>query len=176
MLRRCKNSGRNQVDTPAFPFSSDLNPVLQAANTTLELHRAENNAVRYVSMREFFLAYRQIAMTEDEVLVAVHVPLPNPSTKYFIHAYKQARRRTDDIGIVSAGLQVQLEAEKGQWRIASSCFSFGGMAPTTVMLPATQNELLGQRWTKSTIGRACQTALNELTLNDATPGGQPEYR
>ena len=169
----------NHFDDLVLDFSSDLNPVLQAANATLELRRMDNKTVRHVSMREFFRAYRQIAMTDDEVLVAVHIPLPKPAKNWFIHAYKQARRRTDDIGIVSAGLQVQLESvesEHGQWRIVSSCFSFGGMAPTTIMLTATQNELIGQFWTKSTIVKACRTALKELTLNDMTPGGQPEYR
>ncbi len=153
--------------------------MLQAANTELELHRADNNAIRYVSMREFFLGYRRVAMTDDEVLVAVHIPLPKPSAKSFLRAYKQARRRDDDIGIVSAGLQVQVEpteSKNDQWRIVSACFSFGGMASTTVMVNNTQKELIGQLWTKATIDKACQSALKELPLNEMTPGGQPEYR
>jgi xanthine dehydrogenase/oxidase len=162
-----------------FVISSDLNPVLQAANTELELHRAKNNAVRYVPMREFFLSYRRVAMKDDEVLVAVHIPLPKPSTKSFLRSYKQARRRDDDIGIVSAGLQVQLEptdSKNDQWRIVSACFSFGGMASTTVMANNTQKKLIGQLWTKSTINEACQSALKEMPLDEMTPGGQPEYR
>jgi len=132
-----------------------------------------------VPIREFFLNYRQVAMTDDEILVSVHIPLPKPSANWFIHAYRQARRRSDDISIVTAGLQVQLEniqSETNQWRIVSCCFSFGGMAPTTIMINTTQNELSGQLWTKATIAKACQTALKELPLNDMTPGGQPEYR
>ena len=118
-------------------------------------------------------------MTDDEILVAAYIPLPKSPNKSFLRAYKQARRRADDIGIVSAGLQVELEptdSENNQWRIVSACFSFGGMAPTTVMANNTQKELIGQLWTKSTIIKTCQSALKEIPLNDMTPGGQPEYR
>ena len=165
-----------------YPFSSDLNPVLQAADAVLELHRTETNAVRLVPLREFFLGYRRVAMTDDEILVNIHIPLPSStsSIKTFIHSYKQARRRDDDICIVSAGLQVQLEpvssGEKQQWRIVAALFSFGGMGPTTILAKNTQQELIGQLWTKATIAQACQLALKEMPLDEMTPGGQPEYR
>lgn len=130
-------------------------------------------------MHEFFLGYRQVAIADDEILVAVHIPLPKSSTNCFLRAYRQTRRRSDDISIVTAGLQVELEnvkSENDQWRIVSCCFSFGGVAPTTIMTKITQSELIGQLWTKSTITKACQATLKELPLNDMTPGGQPEYR
>ncbi len=161
-------------------FSSDVNPVLQAADAVLELHRTEANSIRLVPLREFFLGYRRIAMTDDEILVSVHIPLPSSSNKTFFRSYKQARRRDDDIGIVSAGLQVELETvdstDKQQWRIVSARFSFGGMGPTTIFAKNTQQELIGQLWTKKTINKACELALKEMPLDELTPGGQPEYR
>ena len=161
---------------------SDVNPVLQAAGAVLELHRAETDEIRLVPMNDFFLGYRRIAMTDDEVLVNVHIPLPSSSatSRTFVHAYKQARRRDDDIGIVSAGLQVQLESvntnDKQQWRIVCARFSFGGMGPTTILAKNTQQELTGQLWTRATIDKACGLALKEMPLDERTPGGQPEYR
>jgi xanthine dehydrogenase/oxidase len=140
------------------------------------------NSVRLVPLREFFLGYRRVAMTDDEILVNIHIPLPpsSSSIKTFLHSYKQARRRDDDIGIVSAGLQVQLEpvssSEKQQWRIVAALFSFGGMGPTTILAKNTQQELIGQLWTKATIAQACELALKEMPLDEMTPGGQPEYR
>jgi xanthine dehydrogenase/oxidase len=161
-------------------FSSDVNPVLQAADAVLELHRAETNSIRLVPLREFFLGYRRVAMTDDEVLVSVHIPLPSSPNKTYLRSYKQARRRDDDIGIVSAGLQVELESidstDKQQWRIVNVRFSFGGMGPTTILAKNTQQELIGQLWTKTTIGKACELALKEMPLDELTPGGQPEYR
>jgi xanthine dehydrogenase/oxidase len=163
-------------------FSSDVNPVLQAADAVLELHRTEANSIRLVPLREFFLGYRRVAMTDDEILVSVHIPLPSSSStnKTFLRSYKQARRRDDDIGIVSAGLQVELEPvnsiDKQQWRIVCARFSFGGMGPTTILTKNTQQEIIGQLWTKATITKACELALKEMPLNEFTPGGQPEYR
>ena len=156
--------------------------MLQAADAVLELHRAEANEIRLVPLKDFFLGYRRIAMTDDEVLVNVHIPLPSSTAtnRTFLRAYKQARRRDDDIGIVSAGLQVQLESvntnEKPQWRIVCARFSFGGMGPTTILAKQTQQELTGQLWTRSTIDKACDLTLKEMPLDERTPGGQPEYR
>jgi xanthine dehydrogenase/oxidase len=119
-------------------------------------------------------------MTDDEVLVSVHIPLPSSANKTFLRSYKQARRRDDDIGIVSAGFQVQLESidttDQQQWKIVSIHLSFGGMGPTTILVKSTEQQLTGQMWTKATINKACELALNEMPLNDLTPGGQPEYR
>lgn len=50
------------------------------------------------------------------------------------------------------------------------------MSSTTVMATNTQKELIGYLWTKTTINKACQLILNEMPMNDMTPGGQPEYR
>ncbi len=164
-----------------FFYSSDVNPVLQAADAILELHRTETNSIRLVPLGEFFLGYRRVAMTDDEILISIHIPLPSSSSnKTFLRSYKQARRRDDDIGIVSAGLQVQLESvnttDKQQWRIVAARFSFGGMGPTTILAKNTQQELIGQLWTKTTINKACELALKEMPLDEMTPGGQPEYR
>lgn len=57
-----------------------------------------------------------------------------PQNEYFL-GYKQARRRDDDIAIVNAGMRVAFRPDSiavEQLRLA-----FGGMAPTTVMAPAT---------------------------------------
>ena len=119
-------------------------------------------------------------MTDDEILVNVHIPLPSPTNKTYLRSYKQARRRDDDIGIVSAGLQVELESinstDQQQWRIVNVRFSFGGMGPTTISAKNTQQELIGQLWSKTTINQACELALKEMPLDELTPGGQPEYR
>ncbi|CAF3610866.1 unnamed protein product [Rotaria sp. Silwood1] len=163
-------------------FSSDLNPILQAANASLEFRRVSvDNAERHVLLRDFFLPNRRISMTDDEVLIAVHIPIPSSSSKSFLRSYKQARRRDDSSGIVSAGLHVKLEQVKnddndGEWRIISACFSFGGMASITTMAQQTQKELIGQVWKKTTINKACELMLAEFPLNEFTPGGQSEYR
>ena len=161
-------------------FSSDINPILHAASATLELHRTEANSARFVPIQDFFLSYRRVAMADDEILINIHIPLPSSNNKTFLRSYKQARRRDDDICIVSAGLRVELESinstDQQQWRIVYACFSFGGMGPTTISVKNTQQKLIGQLWTKATINKACEIAVKEMPLDELTPGGQPEYR
>jgi xanthine dehydrogenase iron-sulfur cluster and FAD-binding subunit A len=159
--------------------SSDINPVLLAADATLEFHCYNNDTARHMPLREFFLDHHHIAMKEDEVLIAIHIPLLEGSNQCFLRAYKQARRRDDSKGIVSAGLRVQLEQSNSvsdQWNIVSACFSFGGMSSKTIVATNTQQQLIGLSWTKETINQTCELLLKEMLLDELSPGGQPQYR
>jgi len=63
-----------------------------------------------------------------------------------VFAFKQARRREDDIAIVNTAMRVLLEkqANSTSWQIKDCSFSFGGMAPTTVMAVKTIKGLTGR--------------------------------
>ncbi|CAF3600082.1 unnamed protein product [Rotaria sp. Silwood1] len=174
-IRNVASLGGNIVT--ASPIS-DVNPILQAAGAILELHRADSDTARHVPLSDFFLGHHHVAMIDDEVLVAVHIPLPQTSSKCFLRSYKQACRRDDSKGIVSAGLRVQLEQSNSaddQWRIVSTCFSFGGMASATIIAKNTQQELVGLSWTRATMNKACELILKEMPLDELSPGGRPEY-
>lgn len=122
---------------------------------------------------------RHISIEKNEVLVGIHIPLPNSSNKYFLQSYKQARRRDDSKGIVSAGFQVELEQTNlndNQWKIISICFSFGGMASKTIIAKNTQQKLIGLFWTKETINQTYELLLQEMPLDQSSPGGLPELR
>jgi xanthine dehydrogenase/oxidase len=147
-----------------------------AAGAILELHRADPSEVRKIPLCDFFLGDRRVSMADNEVLVAIHILLPNSSNKYFLRSYKQARRRDDSKGIVSAGFQVQLEEINNQWEIVSACFSFGGMSSKTIVETNTQQQLIGLFWTKETINQTCELLLKEMLLDELSPGGQPQYR
>jgi xanthine dehydrogenase/oxidase len=178
LLHQCKFYLRKSVNLIFFS-SSDINPILEAAGATLELHRADRTEARHIPLCNFFLGDRRVAMVENEVLVGIHIPLPNSSNKYFIRSYKQARRRDDSKGIVSAGLQVQLEHSNlvdNQWKIVSGCFSFGGMASKTIVATNTQQQLIGLSWTKETINQVYELLLKEIILDELSPGGQIELK
>ncbi|CAF3526890.1 unnamed protein product [Rotaria sp. Silwood1] len=175
-IRNVASLGGNIIS--ASP-TSDINPVLIAADATLELHRADNTEIQHIRLCDFFLGNRRISMADNEVLVAIHIPLPNSSNKYFLRSYKQARRRDDSKGIVSAGIKVQLEQSNlvnDRWQIVSACFSFGGMASKTIVATSTQQQLIGLPWTKETINQTCESLLKEMPLGELSPGGQPELR
>ena len=64
----------------------------------------------------------------------------------YVFAFKQARRREDDIAIVNTAMRVLLEKQTDSsfWQIKDCSFSFGGMAPTTVMAMETIKGLTGR--------------------------------
>ncbi|CAF2744826.1 unnamed protein product [Rotaria sp. Silwood2] len=175
-IRNVASLGGNII--AASPIS-DINPILVAADATLELHRADSTEVRYIPLCDFFLGDHRVSMADNEVLVAIHIPLVKSSNKYFLRSYKQARRRDDSRGIVSAGFKVQLEQSNlvnSQWQIVSVCFSFGGMASKTIQATNTQQQLIGLSWTKETINQTCELLLKEMPLDELSSGGQPKYR
>lgn len=61
--------------------------------------------------------------------------------QYFI-AYKQAKRRDDDIAIVNLALNVFFEP--GTSVIQKAFMAFGGMAPTTVLAKKTCQAIVGR--------------------------------
>lgn len=61
---------------------------------------------------EFFLAYRKVDLKPHEVLLKVHLPVTREHE--YVHEFKQAHRRDDDIAIVNAGMRMLLlEAGSG---------------------------------------------------------------
>lgn len=155
---------------------SDLNPVFQAARCMLTL-AAAGGKTRKVKLDEtFFTGYRKTVLKPSEVLVDILVPFTEKDE--YVYAFKQARRREDDIAIVNTGMRVLLDkqADSASLQIKDCSFSFGGMAPTTVMAVKTIKGLTGRTWSESIVTDACQLLAEDLPLPPGTPGGQVEYR
>jgi xanthine dehydrogenase/oxidase len=60
----------------------------------------------------------------------------------YFYAYKQAKRRDDDIAVVNMASNV--EFNPGTNTIKDISLAFGGMAPTTVLAMKTKNKLIGK--------------------------------
>ncbi|CAF5063769.1 unnamed protein product, partial [Rotaria sp. Silwood1] len=175
-IRNVASIGGNIIS--ASPIS-DINPVLEAAGAILELHCADNEKVRQIQLCDFFLGNHHVSVADNEILVAIHIPLEKSSNQYFLRSYKQARRRDDSKGIVSAAFKVELEklnSRNNQWKIISVCFSFGGIASKTISAKNTQQQLIGLSWTKQTINQAYELLIKEILLDELSPGGQIQYR
>jgi xanthine dehydrogenase/oxidase len=141
---------------------SDLNPVLLAAGATLTVASAQRGK-RTIPIEQFFLGYRRTALAPDEVLVSVHLPFTQPGEH--IRAYKQARRKDDDIAIVNAGMRVQVSPIQGGYQITKCVLAYGGMAPTTVIAQHTSQTLVGVQ-----LGdRAAFDAAINLLLQKVSP-------
>lgn len=72
-------------------------------------------------MTEFFLGYRSTALPADAVITKLTIPLGGNNE--VIKAYKQAKRKDDDIAIVTAGFRVRLDDEG---LVKGICLAYGG--------------------------------------------------
>ncbi|KAG8041547.1 hypothetical protein G9C98_002840 [Cotesia typhae] len=90
---------------------SDMVPVLMAAKTKLNV--CSLDGFRQILLdHTFFTGYRRNVIKPEEILVSLEIPFTKKS-QYFI-AYKQAKRRDDDIAIVNMALNVIFKANSNE--------------------------------------------------------------
>ena len=152
---------------------SDSAPLLLAARARITI-QSQSNGISNVPITSWFLRYRTTALPDDGVITQIVIPLPREESREITKAYKQAKRKDDDIAIVTAGFRVRLD-ENG---LVEDCgFSFGGMAPTTVMAVKAQEAVIGKRWSETTTLEAATNALlDQFDLSYGVPGGMAQYR
>jgi xanthine dehydrogenase/oxidase len=110
-------------------------------------------------------------MKPEEVLVSITIPFTKQ--RQYFKSYKQARRRDDDIAIVTCAFSVQLDETN---HVTDAYLAFGGMAPLTVCCPTTQTFLRGQPWTRDILDQVFKHMENDLPLAPNAPGGMIQYR
>lgn len=162
---------------------SDLNPMLLACKAIATVSSASGK--RDVPMSEFFLGYRKVNLHPSEVLESVMIPFTNMFE--YVVPCKQARRREDDISIVTAGMRFELEpvnivsegsvdGNRGFWTVKDCTLAYGGMSPITKCATKTQECLINKQWCNASIEGVFNTLKCELFLPEQVPGGQAEYR
>ncbi|XP_055300085.1 xanthine dehydrogenase isoform X3 [Sitodiplosis mosellana] len=151
---------------------SDMIPVCSAAEVRLRVESI-SRGVRYVKMGVgFFTGYRRNIIETDEVLVSILFPYTTEDQHFL--AYKQAKRRDDDIAIVNLALNV--EFEPGTNKVKMLNMAFGGMAPTVAMTPKTCAAAVGEVWNEALVEKINKELMNELPLAPNAPGGNILYR
>lgn len=151
---------------------SDLNPILMASRAMLNVYSLSKGCRKVFIDENFFVGYRTTVLDNDEVVVSVEIPLTE-STQ-FIKAYKQARRREDDISIVTAAFSIEFKPMSNIVSQAKLCF--GGMAPTTICATKTSKLMVGYEWNQKLLTAVFQSLNEELQLDISVPGGMPDYR
>lgn len=166
--------------TTASPIS-DLNPVWVATGATLTYldvtADGSEPSSKSVNMRDFFLGYRKTALPPGAVVTELFVPLPaveKGSVRSFTKAYKQSKRKDDDIAIVTCCLHAELDGTT----IKDIRLVYGGMAPITIESKDTQSYLVGKEWGQDEV---LFNALERLSTVDfalpfGVPGGMAVYR
>ena len=152
---------------------SDINPVLMAAGAVLTI-QSKSQGIKALPMSDFFVSYRNTKLPIDAVIVDVRVPFPPPNEKEITKAYKQAKRKDDDIAIVTAAFRVRLEKDG---TVSEVSLVYGGMSPTTIIAPKTMKCLLGKTWYSSTtLNESMKSLAEEFHLAYDVPGGMASYR
>ncbi|KAH1431423.1 hypothetical protein KXX32_003141 [Aspergillus fumigatus] len=150
---------------------SDLNPVFVATNTLLIAKSLRGNIE--IPMDQFFKGYRLTALPEDAVIVSLRIPISSKQGEY-LRAYKQSKRKDDDIAIVNAALRVSLSPSND---VTSVNLVFGGLAPMTVSARNAESFLLGKKFTNPATLEGTMSALErDFDLKFSVPGGMATYR
>ncbi|XP_063625134.1 xanthine dehydrogenase [Cydia splendana] len=151
---------------------SDLNPILMSLKVKLNL-LSKKEGHRSVLMDEtFFTGYRRNVVKPDEILLSIEIPFS--SRFQYVKAYKQAKRREDDISIVTASINVQFEDNTKI--IKRMNMAFGGMAPVTTIATKTSKALNGLIWNEDMLEKAYSHMIEELPLAPSAPGGNIQFR
>lgn len=151
---------------------SDLNPMLMALKAKLKVI-SENGGQRIVRMNEtFFTGYRRNCVKNDEVLL--HIEIPYTTEFQYTRAYKQAKRRDDDISIVTTAINVTFENDTDV--IKEINIALGGMAEVTRLATKTNKSFKGVKWNEGMLGIAYENLLKDFPLEPSAPGGNVNYR
>jgi xanthine dehydrogenase small subunit len=146
----------------------DNPPMMIALGATAVI--AGSGGTRRIPMEDFFVGYRQTALTGDEILLAVE--LPHLASEAYFSTYKVSKRRELDISICAAGMLVELDGSNG---VVAIRLAYGGMAATPLRAHKTEAALLGKLWTIETI-EAAVAHLDEDFQPISDHRGSARYR
>ena len=169
--RQIRNVGTPAGNLATASPISDLNPVFVASNSVLIAKSLEKETE--IPMSEFFKGYRTTALGPNDIIAKLRIPIGSGKGEFF-RAYKQAKRKDDDIAIVNAALRVSLDESH---HVKSVDLVYGGMAPMTVVAKQAVAYLKGKRWNDPLTLEGAMSALeDDFDLRFGVPGGMATYR
>ncbi|KAK5150383.1 hypothetical protein LTR04_006826 [Oleoguttula sp. CCFEE 6159] len=169
--RQIRNVGTPAGNLATASPISDLNPVFVASNAILVAKSLDKTTE--IPMSEFFMGYRLTALPPDAIIASIKIPVAQEKGEY-LRAYKQAKRKDDDIAIVNAALRVQLNED---YTVNNCSLVYGGMAPITIAAKAAVEFLHGKKWTNPATLEGVMNALEQdFDLRFGVPGGMATYR
>ena len=136
---------------------SDLIPIFCVLGTKVKL-RAWEKEDRIFQLRDFIVGYKKTQLRDDEIIGEIIIP--KIESQATVNAYKQAKRRDDDIAIVNFAIKYY----KFNLSIA-----IGGVDSKVFLYDREGVE-------KVDIEQIYSEIISRLHLNSSSPGGMPEYR
>ena len=169
--RQIRNVGTPAGNLATASPISDLNPVFVATNTVLVARSLDQETE--IPMSQFFKGYRTTALAPDAIIASLRIPVAREEGEY-LRAYKQAKRKDDDIAIVNAALRISLSEN---FVVESVDLVYGGMAATTIAAREAVSCLKGKTWTDPATLEGVMNALEkDFDLRFGVPGGMATYR
>ncbi|KAM5343081.1 hypothetical protein ACJ41O_014047 [Fusarium nematophilum] len=169
--RQIRNVGTPAGNLVTASPISDLNPVFWAANAVLVAKSLTKETEIPVS--QFFTGYRRTALPADAIIASIRIPV-NPGKGEFFRSYKQAKRKDDDIAIVTGALRVRLDDEG---IVTEANLIYGGMAAMTVAAKTAMEHLVGRRFADLDTLEGTMSALGrDFDMQFSVPGGMASYR
>ena len=170
--RQIRNVGTPAGNLATASPISDLNPVFVATRSILIAHSRADGEVE-LPMETFFKSYRTTTLPPNAILAKIRVPVGREKGE-FTRAYKQAKRKDDDIAIVNAALRVSVDDDRV---VLSVNLAYGGMAAMTVEAKKTKEYLVGKVWGSPEVLEGAMNTLEEdFDLKFGVPGGMAVYR
>ncbi|EDO00480.1 hypothetical protein SS1G_14350 [Sclerotinia sclerotiorum 1980 UF-70] len=168
--RQIRNVGTPAGNLATASPISDLNPVFVASNAILVAKSLDKETE--IPMSEFFKGYRLTALAPDAIIASIRIPVTQKGE--YLRAYKQSKRKDDDIAIVNAALRIAIDNTQV---VTSASLVYGGMAPTTIAAKKAGAYLLGKKFTDPATLEGTMNALEEdFNLSFSVPGGMATYR
>ncbi len=149
LIRNRATVAGNLVD--ASP-AADTAPPLLALDAEVEL--SSQGGTRRVPLADFLVGVRKTVRRPDELLTAVHIPLPAGGSRAS-HFHKLGLRRADAISVLSAAAAVTWDAAG---RCTAARIALGALAPHPLRATAAEALLLGQTLTPALVAEAARLA------------------
>jgi xanthine dehydrogenase small subunit len=145
----------------------DTMPALFVLDAEVEL--AGSKGSRRVNINHFYTGYRKTVMASDELITAIHVPLPAKDELFKL--YKVSRRKELDISALAAAIRMRVTSGK----IVSVRIAYGGVAPTIVRLKTVEDFLIQKDYSEATFSEAAKLARDQVRpISDVR--GSADYR
>ncbi|KAI8999995.1 Molybdopterin-binding domain of aldehyde dehydrogenase-domain-containing protein [Gaertneriomyces semiglobifer] len=150
---------------------SDLNPVFVAIDAVLKVSSVKGGS-RTIPMKEFFVGYRRTALKPSEVVESVFIPFTQKGE--YTLAFKQSKRKHDDIAIVNSCMRVRLDENNV---VQDAALGFGGLSAFTRIATEASKRLVGLKWERDIVDGLGETIISkDFVMSSSTPGGQVAYR
>ncbi|POR34572.1 Xanthine dehydrogenase [Tolypocladium paradoxum] len=169
--RQIRNVGTPAGNLVTASPISDLNPALWGANAVLVARSATEETE--IPMNQFFTGYRRTALAQNAIIASIRIPVTAAKGEFY-RTYKQAKRKDDDIAIVTGALRVKVDGDG----VVTECnLIYGGMAAMTVAAKTATDYLIGKRFAElETLEGAMGALGRDFDMQFSVPGGMASYR